>query len=148
MTPQSAPAHLLFFPVDCLHAFSDVFMLLFKGTPSHPKGLSFIGSLSISRGERRFFMNSPVYEKQTWPVTNVLPVRGRIAISGERCCRMYEGQRVQRGVTSKFRCDISGPTAFRRYLPCPTWSGRCKSPDILNDQMVHLQALQLVHIGV
>lgn len=33
--PRSPPV----FPAYCLHAFSDLFMLLFKGTPTHPKGL-------------------------------------------------------------------------------------------------------------
>lgn len=67
------------------------------------------------------------------PLTTVLPVTERIVISGERLCRMNEGQSIHRGVASKFLSGISG-----QAVPLD---------DILNyQQMVCLISLQFAHI--
>lgn len=87
------------------------------------------------------------------PLTTVLPVRGQIVISGERCCCwMTEGQSVHQGVSSKFHSGISGQPVplddifFSRNMVHVMHISRHFK--LLYQQMVCLTALQLVHIDM
>lgn len=106
--PPSPPV----FAADCLHAFLALFMLLFKGMPSNPKGLFCDWLIIHQRWGKEIRYEFVCYEfmkSKPEPLTAVLPVRGRIMISGECCCcSMTEGQSVHRGVSSKFHSGISG----------------------------------------
>lgn len=131
--PRSPPVY----PVACPRAFSKVFMLLFKGAPSPPEGPSFHRFITHQWRVRAIFLWSRQFMKSKpgRPLTTALPVRGRIVISGERLCRMNEGQSIHRGAASKFHSGISG-----QAVPLD---------DILNyQQIVCLISLQLVHVDV
>lgn len=148
MTPQSAPDHLLFFPADCLPAFSDLFMLFFKLAPQTPVLPSAHYPSMEVRGDS--FWICQFMRSKPEPLTVVLPVGGTDSDLRRMLLPLDDWRSKHWGVSSKFHSGISGqPVPFDDIFSRATWSAWCISAGILNyQQMVCLKASQLVHIDV
>lgn len=110
MTPQSAPAHLLLFLWTAYMRFQIYSCSYLRGRPRIPKACLSSAHYPSAEGKGDSLWSHQFMKSEPGPLTTPLPVRGRMAISGERRCWMNEGQIIHRGVASKFHPGISGQT--------------------------------------